>query len=74
MGKILLLTVAIWLIITILKRYRQSVENQGSASKQETEAKSEKMVQCANCGVHLPKSDSLLVNDQYFCCEAHSKK
>lgn len=69
MGKILLLAIAIWLVITILKQYKKSVEKNEAASK----AVSEDMVQCSKCGVHLPKSDSLLVNQQYFCCESHSQ-
>jgi len=73
MGKILLLALAIWLIITVLKRYGRSVE---PPQKPESAAgnAAESMVQCAHCGVHLPKSDSLLIEGQYFCCEAHSKQ
>jgi len=76
MGKILLLALAIWLIITVLKRYGRSVEppqKPESAAGNAAESMSENMVQCAHCGVHLPKSDSLLIEGQYFCCEAHSK-
>jgi hypothetical protein len=29
------------------------------------------MVQCAYCGVHLPKSEGLQEGGQYFCNEAH---
>jgi uncharacterized protein len=29
------------------------------------------MVVCAQCGVHLPQSDSIKANGAYFCCEAH---
>ncbi|MGZ8251839.1 MAG: PP0621 family protein [Methylophilaceae bacterium] len=76
MGKILLLALAIWLIITVLKRYGRSVDpaRKAKTAADAAETKSESMVQCANCGVHLPKSDSLLIEGQYFCCEAHSKQ
>jgi len=69
MGKILLLAIAIWLVITILKQYRQSIEKKDT----ETKPLPEDMVQCISCGVHLPKSDSLLINNEYYCCESHSK-
>lgn len=29
------------------------------------------MVRCVHCGVHLPVSESLLSNGQYYCSEAH---
>jgi hypothetical protein len=32
---------------------------------------SQPMVRCAHCGVHLPKSEALLLGDQAFCSPAH---
>jgi uncharacterized protein len=29
------------------------------------------MVRCAQCGVHLPKSESILVGGNFFCCAEH---
>jgi uncharacterized protein len=29
------------------------------------------MVQCAHCGVHLPRGEALLLGDQAFCSPAH---
>lgn len=69
MGKILLLAIALWLLITVLKRYRSNMDKSADSS-----GKPEDMVQCAYCGVHLPKSDSLFIKNQYYCCEAHSQK
>jgi uncharacterized protein len=34
-------------------------------------AASEDMVRCSQCGVHLPKSESILAGGKFFCCEAH---
>jgi len=31
----------------------------------------EDMVRCAQCGVHLPKSESILAAGQFFCSAAH---
>ena len=31
----------------------------------------EDMVRCSQCGVHLPKSESILAGGQFFCSEAH---
>ncbi|AXS79110.1 PP0621 family protein [Dechloromonas sp. HYN0024] len=40
-------------------------------AQQRPEAPSEKMVICANCGVHLPESEGLAGGGQLYCCEAH---
>jgi len=69
MGKILLLAIAVWLLITVLKRYNRNID-----PPERPQADIESMVQCAHCGVHLPRSDSFLINGQYYCCEAHSKQ
>ena len=64
MGKILLLAIAIWLVFVILKRYRASMQQPRART-------SEDMVQCAACGLHLPKSDSLTKDGLYYCSIAH---
>lgn len=69
MAKILFLAIAAWLIVTIIKRYQSSINNPPKPKQ----ADIEDMIRCAKCGVHLPKSDSIMVDQQYYCCEAHSK-
>lgn len=71
MGKILLLAIALWLLITVLRRYTRNIDPPPSAATAET---AETMVQCAYCGLHLPQSDSLSVNHQFYCCETHSQQ
>ncbi|PKO90985.1 MAG: hypothetical protein CVU15_11270 [Betaproteobacteria bacterium HGW-Betaproteobacteria-1] len=70
MAKLIILAIAIWLVITILKRYRKSLD-QSDASAENTGRDSESMVQCAHCGIHLPQSESVLSDGQYFCSQAH---
>ncbi|MDT8364419.1 MAG: PP0621 family protein [Nitrosomonas sp.] len=31
----------------------------------------EDMVCCAHCGVHLPRSESVAIQDKYFCSALH---
>ena len=31
----------------------------------------EDMVRCAQCGVHLPKGESVVANGQFFCSTEH---
>ncbi|MGD2170479.1 MAG: PP0621 family protein [Gammaproteobacteria bacterium] len=34
--------------------------------------KGENMRQCKYCGVHVPESSILTVNDQPYCCQEHA--
>ena len=34
----------------------------------------EPMIRCVECGVHAPKSDSVSVAGQVFCCAAHAQR
>jgi uncharacterized protein len=34
----------------------------------------EPMIRCVECGVHLPKSESVIVAGQQFCCSAHAQR
>lgn len=68
MLKLLLLAVAIWLVLLLLKHYRRSVDAPRASKQQED------MVRCEECGVYLPRSASILKHGAYFCCEQHSKR
>jgi uncharacterized protein len=70
MAKLIIIAIAIWLVITILKRYRKGVDQSDRMTRQ-YKANDEVMVQCAHCGIHLPKSESLQSNGQFFCSQAH---
>lgn len=66
MGKILLLAIAARLIYAILKRYSRSVSPPGMTREQ-----AETMAQCAHCGLHIPKSESISADGKDFCSESH---
>jgi uncharacterized protein len=34
----------------------------------------EPMIRCVECGVHAPRSDSVSVAGQTFCCAAHAQR
>ena len=34
----------------------------------------ERMVVCAQCGVHLPVSESLSAEDRFYCCREHREQ
>lgn len=61
-----------WLIYTLLKKYRTSVE------RDERDAPpaplQEDMVRCVKCGVHLPKSEGILSRGEFFCSDEHRRQ
>ncbi len=69
MIKLIVLAVGVWLIYRILKGYSRSVGHE-----RPTQADSvEDMVRCTQCGVHLPRSESILSQGKFYCSDEHRK-
>lgn len=74
MWRLIFLGLIIWLAIYLFKQYmRQSHTSQPDAETVNKE-NGEDMVKCAACAVHLPRSEALLVGDNFYCCNAHIPK
>lgn len=67
MIKLLIIIVVIAFVYWLLKSYGRSM------TKPRRSAGGEDMVRCAQCGVHLPKSESLTVQGNFFCSDAHRR-
>ncbi|SFU25481.1 PP0621 family protein [Paraburkholderia aspalathi] len=55
----------------------QSAPNGGARGSNAPQARpqlAEPMIRCAECGVHAPKSDSVVVAGQPFCSAAHAQR
>ena len=72
MAKIILVVLGLMLAWWILKGYRRRVDRRDAAAS--PSAGGESMVQCAQCGVHLPRSESLLTQGVYFCSAEHRRQ
>ncbi|HEX7935917.1 MAG TPA: PP0621 family protein [Paraburkholderia sp.] len=46
----------------------------GAARPAEPPQLAEPMIRCVECGVHAPKSDSVMVAGQTFCSAAHAQR
>ena len=68
MGKLLLIIAGFVVAWWILRGYRRSVTH----SVPQAPA-AEDMVRCAQCGVHLPRSESRSSGDNFYCCEEHRR-
>jgi uncharacterized protein len=54
---------------TIIQRHNRTQVNPRSTDN------SEAMVQCAQCGIHIPASEAILIqSDMAFCSEEHRLK
>jgi hypothetical protein len=63
MARILILIILIWLLYQIIKRIAA-----GANARNNPEQKPEqKMVQCAQCGCHVPQSECQIKNDKIIC-------
>ena len=71
--KYLLLIVGVllvyWIVRANLRRRRDRIE----AAKQD-KVLTDDMVRCADCGVHLPRAESLTVRGQFYCCAEHQRR
>lgn len=63
-----LLAVGVLVYLLLRSLRKPSRDGQTSAAPD-----AEDMVRCAQCGVHLPRSESLLADGRIFCCEAHRR-
>jgi uncharacterized protein len=52
----------------------QQDEQQPAPRQQQrpSELPTEKMLQCAHCGVHFPASENVPANGRDYCCAAHA--
>lgn len=68
MSRLLIFVVIAVVVYILLKSYRKKL----SGEEKPNEGKQvEDMVRCAQCGVHLPKHESIMAGGKYYCCDAH---
>ena len=67
MSRLIFIIVIIALVFWLLRSYRKQ------APKQDEAPKTQDMVSCAHCGIHLPKSESVSADGKYYCCAEHSR-
>ena len=70
MAKIILLVLGLLAVYWILKRYRRRVDR---GESKPPAAGGEDMVQCTQCGVHLPRSESITTQGDFFCSAEHQR-
>ncbi len=72
MSRLLVVVVIFIAIYLLLKYYRKQLPKK-DVPGEDTSRRSENMVRCAHCGVHLPKGESIVVDQKYYCSEVHRR-
>jgi uncharacterized protein len=67
LGKLIFLVLVVVVVWAALKSYRKSKTRENPPRA----AVAEDMVRCMHCGVHLPRSESHVSNEKFFCSEEH---
>jgi uncharacterized protein len=66
--KLILLALGVWIVYRLVKK------SGGRTVRREHESKNatgEDMVRCVHCGVHLPRSESIISHGESFCTNEH---
>jgi formylmethanofuran dehydrogenase subunit E len=65
MSRILLLIILLWILYVVIKRFMAKTRSNKTSEKGGT--RTEKIVACSQCGLHIPESESLVVNGMVYC-------
>jgi len=66
LGKLILIVLTFALAWWLLRKYQRSLTRDEAPH-----AVPEDMVRCDHCGLHLPRSESRVSGDKFFCSEEH---
>ena len=69
MTRVLLLILLVWLLYVVIKRIitKSQLKNPMSESGAEKFKADERIVQCSQCGLHVPESDCHIKDNQLVC-------
>jgi len=75
---IILFFVGQWLVKALRRHDAHTAQRAGNGNGAARPAQppqlAEPMIRCVECGVHAPKSDSVVVAGQPFCSAAHARR
>ena len=70
MTKFFIILALIWFAYLYLKKaVSPKMHNREDSGPKQAEV----IIPCAHCGLHIPKSESIAINNIYFCSDAHRK-
>lgn len=72
MAKLLFWVVLGVLVYWLYKRHKRG--GQPREAQAPAQQGPEDMVRCAECGVHLPRSESIMSQGEFFCSDEHRRQ
>ncbi|HEY5993267.1 MAG TPA: PP0621 family protein [Gallionellaceae bacterium] len=73
MSRLIFLAAVVAVVYLLLKSYRNRISGAKPSVQAEPPARAEDMVRCVHCGVHLPRSESIMAGGKFFCSEEHRR-
>ena len=72
MSRLIIIVAVVAVVYLLLRSYRSRIAGEGTSVRAEPPpVHAEDMVRCVHCGVHLPRSESIMAGGKFFCSEAH---
>jgi uncharacterized protein len=73
MTKLLVLVLVVVVVLWLMKGRSRGAAGRPAPPPRGGDAASgpQPMVACAHCGVHLPRTEALLLGERTYCCAAH---
>lgn len=71
MSRLIFLAAVVAVVYLLLNHYRSRESGDRASRQVEGHDHAEDMVRCNYCGVHLPKSESVIADGKYYCSDAH---
>jgi uncharacterized protein len=72
--KFVVLVIVVLVVLFVLKSYLRGAEAKRGGGAQPgaaNENMANTMVRCAQCGVHVPRSESIFSRSKFFCSDEH---
>ncbi len=74
MSRLILFAAIAAVVYLLLKSYRNRISAEPPPGRAEPpQAHAEDMVRCVHCGVHLPRSESIMSGGKFYCSEEHRR-
>ena len=71
MGRLILIALVVLLVVWLLRRALAGPRRGGDAADGPPSAPQGDLVNCANCGVNLPKAEARSAGGRFYCSEEH---